>query len=251
MNNISYKKAEIFNGIKGLSHGFFNREGGFSLSPFDSLNISFDVGDNMDDVIKNRKIIMSEFSMNKLVAVNQVHGLDSYIPGISEGDPLKIEKDSNGADIIISNKPGQLLMIKTADCQPVLIVDEEKRVCCGIHSGWKGSVSNVICIAIDKMTETYGCTAKDMKAAIGPSLGPCCGEFVNYKKEIPQKYWPYRVGEYHFDFWEISRYQLITAGLKEKNIWLAGSCTKCGDGFFSYRNDKKTGRQASVIGWID
>jgi len=100
------------------------------------------------------------------------------------------------------------------------------------------------------MIEKYGCNPKDMSAAIGPALGSCCAEFVNYRKEIPETLWKYRVGEFNFDLREITKQQMINSGLEEKNIWIDQNCTKCReDLYFSYRNNKITGRQASVIGW--
>lgn len=250
-NLLKYTKSPLYKNIKGLCHGFFNRNGGFSPGNFSSLNISFDVGDEEYNVAKNRRLILNEFSMEKMVTVNQVHGFDFYIPGPLDGVYGERFKGKKDADIIITDNPGQLLLIKTADCQPVLIVDPDKRICAAVHSGWKGSVSNVICRAVDKMIESYNCNPVNLIAGIGPSLGPCCAEFVNYRKEIPEEFWKYRVGEYNFDFWEISIYQLEKAGLVRKNIWVDGRCTKCNhEDFFSYRNNKNTGRQASVVGWF-
>jgi YfiH family protein len=245
-----YVKAPVFENIEGLFHGFFFRTGGKSLSPFDSLNISFDVGDMESDVVKNRKIVLKELGFEKMVSVNQVHGILHYIPKPLEGVYGEHLSKKENADIIITDNPGQLLLIKTADCQPVLIADRKKKVCAAVHCGWKGLVSNVIIKALDIMMEKYQCEPKNMAAAIGPSLGSCCAEFVNYRKEIPESFWNYRVGEYNFDLKEISKQQLLKEGLEEKNIWVDQNCTKCRqDLYFSYRNNKKTGRQASVIGW--
>jgi|AntRauTorckE6833_2_1112554.scaffolds.fasta_scaffold48539_2 YfiH family protein len=246
-----YKSSPVLEGIKGFCHGFFSRQGGFSKKPFDSLNVSFDVGDLETDVIKNRKLILNEFGFGKMVSVHQVHGVDAFIPGPFDG--CFGEHCTNGfdADIIITDNPGQLLMVKTADCQPVIIADEVKRVCAVVHSGWRGSVQNVICRAVDKMIEKYSCAPLNMKAAVGPALGPCCAEFKKYRKEIPEEFWDYRVGEYNFDFRAISVFQLESAGLKKKNIWVDNHCTKCNyKHYFSYRNRKVTGRQASVAGWL-
>jgi copper oxidase (laccase) domain-containing protein len=88
-----------------------------------------------------------------------------------------------------------------------------------------------------------------MIAAIGPSLGPCCAEFINYKDEIPRQFWPFRVDAHHFDFWRISRHQLTTAGLAQSNIHSSGICTRCNPHlFFSYRAARQTGRFAALIG---
>jgi hypothetical protein len=102
------------------------------------------------------------------------------------------------------------LLIQTADCQAVMLFDPDKRVAANIHCGWRGSVADIV-----GRTVAHGRRIRlrpgRMVAAIGPSLGPCCAEFVNYKQEIPRhSLWPFRVGWHHFDFWRISRHQLTT-----------------------------------------
>ena len=88
-----------------------------------------------------------------------------------------------------------------------------------------------------------------MYAGVGPSLGPCCSEFVHYQKEIPESLWSYRVSENHFDFWAISQAQLVRAGLCPAHIEISRICTRCRrDLFFSYRAAHTTGRFAAIVG---
>ena len=90
---------------------------------------------------------------------------------------------------------------------------------------------------------------ENILAGIGPSLGPCCGEFVNYRKELPEGFWKYGDDANRFDFWAVSRDQLTASGVREKNIHLSRLCTKCRtDLFFSYRGEGTTGRFMAVIG---
>ena len=94
----------------------------------------------------------------------------------------------------------------------------------------------------------YGCRPAELYAAISPSLGPCCAEFRNFRREFPPELWRYEVRPHYFDLWQLSRDQLQAAGLKPENIEVAGLCTRCrGAEFFSYRRDKITGRQGTVI----
>jgi copper oxidase (laccase) domain-containing protein len=96
--------------------------------------------------------------------------------------------------------------------------------------------------------ERFGCRPQDLVAALGPSLGPCCAEFRNYREEFPPELWPYQVRPAYFDLWALSRDQLQAAGLKSQQIDIAGLCTRCrGEEFFSYRRDRITGRQGAVI----
>ena len=87
-----------------------------------------------------------------------------------------------------------------------------------------------------------------MLAAIGPSLGPCCGEFVTHEEIFPKEFGRFMVGENHFDLWKLSRWQLLEEGIKEDNIEVAGICTKCRtDLFYSYRSEGVTGRFGTVV----
>jgi copper oxidase (laccase) domain-containing protein len=99
------------------------------------------------------------------------------------------------------------------------------------------------------MKQHFGCHPGRIQAGIGPSLGPCCAEFINYRKEIPREFWRYMGLNAHFDFWALSRDQMIQAGMAEINIEPSGICTRCHrDDFFSYRAARTTGRFAAVIG---
>ena len=99
------------------------------------------------------------------------------------------------------------------------------------------------------MRDEFGVNPQNIIAGIGPSLGPCCGEFQNYRTEIPEKFWGYKDRFVNFDFWALTRDQLTEAGLGEENIEASGICTKCNPHqFFSYRRQNTTGRFAAVIG---
>jgi len=99
------------------------------------------------------------------------------------------------------------------------------------------------------MQQHFGCHPDAILAGIGPSLGPCCAEFINYKTEIPQEFWRYKDPGDHFDFWAISYDQLLNGGVLAKHIESCQMCTRCRtDDFFSYRAEKTTGRFAAVIG---
>ena len=104
-------------------------------------------------------------------------------------------------------------------------------------------------------SKAYNSSAVDVQARISPSLGPCCAEFVHHAIELPDSFLPFQVEKNHFDFWQISKMQLLEAGLQEKNIHIAGICTSCTSDYFSYRRacrngDCVTGRCATVISLV-
>jgi hypothetical protein len=118
-----------------------------------------------------------------------------------------------------------------------------------IHSGWRGSIPNIIGLTIQTMIKEFDSDPKNLLTGIGPSLGPCCAEFIHYRTEIPKAFWSYKNRKDCFDFWAISKDQLTEAGIPSNHIVSSNLCTRCRtDLFFSYRKERLTGRFATVIG---
>ncbi|MDX2497586.1 MAG: peptidoglycan editing factor PgeF [Desulfobacterales bacterium] len=267
---LEFRKISSFSGIR---HGIFTRNSGTSIGPYRSLNVSFGVGDEDRNVIANRKIISQCINEKDLVFLNQVHGNRTIVfeknrcsytvfdtASVSDGEysenlpkPIdnfhpEFERRLEG-DAMVTNIPQKFLVIQVADCQSVLIYDPVQQVVANVHSGWRGSISNIIGQTLQVMEKSFGCRAHDIVAGVGPSLGPCCAEFVNYEKEIPKMYWKYRDNNNHFDFWAISCDQFSEAGIPTENVELSRLCTKCDSKrFFSYRKEGTTGRFAALIG---
>ncbi|MFA5902772.1 MAG: peptidoglycan editing factor PgeF [Desulfobacula sp.] len=236
-------------------HGIFTRAGGTSRGLFDSLNIGMNSGDEVSAVANNRKLITRKMGMKPLVFLNQIHGDTVKVLKKNDNDLLQIfepGKEIYTADAVITDIKGVFLVIQVADCQAVMLYDPDKEVIADIHSGWRGSVANIIGKCVDKMVSEFGCWPENILAGISPSLGPCCSEFVNYQKEIPEPLWKYKhKDKAFFDFWAMSRDQLMGKGIKNKNIRNMEICTKCNtDVFYSYRGEKTTGRFACLISMV-
>ena len=230
--------------IPGVAHGIFTRQGGVSRPPFDTLNTSLSGGDDPRAVQINRRKIQLAVGAPALIFPRQVHGcrVATLMDGNPSASPLE-------ADALVTQRRGIFLAIQVADCQAIVMADPEKRVIANIHAGWRGSIQNIVGRTVEIMAHVYGCRPDHIKAAIGPSLGPCCAEFVHYQQEIPQKYWSYKDGRDHFDFWAITRDQLIATGVPNNHILSSDLCTQCRpEQFFSYRRTKVTGRFVAVIG---
>ncbi|MBU0482268.1 MAG: polyphenol oxidase family protein [Proteobacteria bacterium] len=227
----------------GLTHGVFSRHGGVSPSPFRSLNTSYGVGDSEANVAANRQRFKEALGVGTLVSAVQVHG----------GKVLDVTEEPEG-DLEVAGYDALItrcnigLMIQQADCQAVLFFAPDRRVIGIAHAGWKGSVVGILGETVALMVENYGVDSARIKAAISPSLGACCAEFVNYRQELPGWMHGYQVAPNYFDFQAISRAQLVEAGLAKENISAAPICTRCSPDYFSYRRTKTTGRFASVIG---
>ncbi len=229
---------------ESLCHRVFTRNCGYSKPPYNSLNISYAVGDDPSCVDKNLLMIQQNTDAEQLLHMNQQHG--KTVISIKRGQ----EKAFNhvpDADALITDIPSAAIMVKQADCQGVILFDPIKSIVAVVHSGWKGSVKNILGETVRKMVNDFNCSTEDIAAGIGPSLGPCCAEFTTYKEILPEHFQDYMTGKSNFDFWSISEMQLINAGLKKSNIEKAGVCTKCNtDIFYSYRGEGITGRFATV-----
>ena len=230
----------------GLCHGVFTRHGGVSRGPFESLNMAFGVGDRPEAVLENRCILASCMDGAEPVFLNQVHG--TCVRQIPAGPSSPGSGGPMTGDAMVTDRAGTTLAIQTADCQAILLFDPRRRVAANVHSGWRGSVANIVGQTLATMVETFECRPREILAGIGPSLGPCCAEFRNYRREIPEPLWGYGDSRSHFDFWALSRDQLVAAGVAPANVEVAGLCTRCRtDLFFSYRAEGVTGRLAAAI----
>jgi len=228
-----------------LIHGVFTRQGGVSRAPYRSLNVSLAVGDLPQHVEENRRRVQQTLGLRALVNATQVHGLNDMVVTAGQTAPAG---EIPEADILITAEPGVGLLIKQADCQPVMFYDPEHRVVAHAHCGWRNQVEGILEKTVGRQALHFHCRPEALQAAIGPGLGPCCAEFRNYQREFPPELWQYQARPNYFDLWQLSLDQLRAAGLKPENIEVARLCTRCRqEDFFSYRRDRITGRQAAVI----
>lgn len=249
-NGVSFFQFENLQKYPTIRHGIFTRHCGHSAGDFQSLNVSLDLGDVADHVRKNRNLISRVIEGQDLVFVKQVHGDQVVVLNSKNIDSYGGNHRAFGSgDALVANVSGKFLTTQLADCQSILLYDPIRHVVANVHSGWRGSIKNILGHTVGVMKKSFKCYSADIVAGIGPSLGPCCAEFVNYRKEIPQIFWRYKSADDYFDFWTLSRDQLTHAGVLKENIETGRTCTKCNtDTFFSYRGEGRTGRFASVIG---
>jgi YfiH family protein len=250
VNGMSYLQFESWLPKQRIQHGFFTRRGGASHGAFSSLNVSFGIGDQDAAVEINRQKLAACFPTDDLLWLRQIHGSKRLaLDRNSASLRLDLRQSKLEGDALITDCPGDYLLIQVADCQPVFLYAADRHVIANIHVGWRGSVQNIIGRTVAHMVAQYGCDPGVMHAAIGPSLGPCCAEFVNYRSELPQAFWAYRDRRDHFDFWAISQSQLQACGVLGEHINISQICTRCQtQDFYSYRGEGRTGRFAAFIG---
>jgi hypothetical protein len=245
---LQYLQFPALAGLPDFFHGVFPRTASKSGGRRVAFNVGLNCGDPESVVIQNRERMLSCFGRPLGVFARQVHGSDVGVVSTTAVSTGRGLVRVNG-DALATAGRDNALVIQVADCQPVLIADPITKAAANVHSGWRGSIDNIIGRTVDTMATQLGCRPQHMIAAIGPSLGPCCAEFVNYRNEIPRRYWNYRRSGDLFDFWRLSIDQLIEAGVPPAAISVSGICTRCNQHlFFSYRGQKNTGRFAAVIG---
>jgi polyphenol oxidase len=185
--------------------------------------------------------LVRDLGSKRIFTLNQVHG-----DGIIKTSEI-ISHEIPEADGIISDNPGDTLVIRTADCVPVLLSSEEG-IFAAVHAGWKGLAKYIIGKCILKMKEMG---ARNFIAAIGPAIGPCCfrvGEDV--AQLLPPELQRIENSNKYIDLWGMAKAQLLSAGIEDHKISVLRICTCCREElYFSYRRQAETvGRQISVIG---
>lgn len=240
-DEIEWLEFNFFAEIPGLVHGVFLRHGGISQGPYCSLNIGGGTGDDTSNVAENRRRLLETLDVQGCVSGRQVHS-----------DQIVCVKDMNidigDCDGLITNQKNIALMIKHADCQAAIFYDPIKQVIANIHAGWRGQVKNIYRATVHKMMKDFGSKPENLLIGISPSLGPNHAEFINYEVEFPEEFWRFQVRSTYFDLWAIARDQLENAGVLPHHIEIAGICTHSHvEDYFSFRRDKVTGRNATMI----
>lgn len=261
--------------LRWLVHGFSTRTGGVSeLDGEKALNLSFMEWDKKENVSENRRRFQAAAGAKgfTLVPMKQIHSDVIRLFKTATAQPCK-------GDASVTNCPGLLLAVQTADCIPILLVDPKKRAVAAIHAGWRGTLGRIAEKTIGRMQLEFGSWPQDLLAALGPSIGPCCYEvgaefvpkFTSQFADAAEYFDEPRSGEepnplqwlnmappghqpppknVHLDLRKANRSQLLAAGLRPKNIFVSNLCTGCRrDLFFSYRKEgPQSGRLLSVVG---
>ena len=202
---------------------------------------------NLDDVNNAFKDV---FTLKNLSKNKQIH---SNIVN-------KVDKDNIGqiidGDAIITNEKNVPLLILTADCVPVVLVDKVNKAVGLVHAGWRGTYGKICSETLQSMKENYNTNTEDVVANIGPSIGKCCYEvsydlvekFSALLPNADEKIYEIRDEKYYLDLWEINTQILKEFGVLKSNIINMNICTSCNcDRFFSYRKHDKTTKRIGTF----
>jgi YfiH family protein len=285
-NGVQWLAVPAWEKLNWLWHGFSTRRGGLSRAycaddAQGELNLGFTDEDDRDTVARNRRLFIEAVSGDPSTPLADLHQIHSNLVLLASATEASREKPQS-ADGLMTDEPGLLLGIRTADCIPILVADRKRRVVAAFHAGWRGTVKRIVESGIGRMRLAFGSRPEDLIAAIGPGIGPCCyavGEEVLSSFESQFAYAPELFREVydsdpvrtrypllfmtqrapghsaigpslHLNLVEANRRQLLSAGLKPRAIHLIGGCTSCHrELFFSHRGSEgHAGRMMSVIG---
>lgn len=251
MSDILIKASNI-----SAAHGFTTRRGGVSEGIFSSMNLGFHRGDSEENVRTNFEILAREldFDLKNAVLTRQIHS--DIVRAVTAADARGIDSgDYPESDALVSADRGTALVIFTADCTPILFFDPVTGAVGAAHAGWRGTASDIAGKTVRRMCKEYGCKARDIRAAIGPSIGACCFEtdgdvphavLAEFGREAEAMIVKYG-GKYRIDLKSVNALALRRAGVE--NIEVSGYCTMCRpELFWSHRFTKgERGSQGAVI----
>lgn len=253
-NNLPLYYFSNLDKISGVNHYISGRKGGVSSGEVGELNISFTVKDEPQNVITNRAKIAESMGVenSRLVIPSQVHSANIAIVTREN-----YQETFENTDALVTNTPGILITVMSADCIPVLICDPVKKVVAAIHAGWRGTMAGIVSKTILHMQNHFQSDPADMIAGIGPGI---CQEKYEVGEEVINAtkamydtmdgllQFGNQPGKAHLDLWEANKRQLLKSGVKENAIEIAGVCTNSNpELFFSARRSANEGRFSAGI----
>ncbi len=223
-----------------------SRIGGVSPPPFDSFNLADHVGDHPAAVLANRELLLEELALPaEPMWLKQVHGATVVTLDERPAEPPE-------ADASVTNRPGRVCAVLTADCLPVLLCDRAGSRVAAAHAGWRGLAAGVLEATVARMAVA----ADEIIAWLGPAIGPQVFEvggevraaFVDADAGSAAAFTAHGGDRWLADIYRLARQRLARAGVTA--VYGGGRCTHSEAGmFYSWRRDGVTGRMASLV-WL-
>lgn len=239
-----------------VPHGFTTRLGGVSKAPLDSMNLAVRLDETQDAVAENYRILGTAlgFDPENLVLTRQTH--TDLVRVVTQADRRGcFHRAYPACDGLVTNEPGLALVVFTADCTPILLHDPVTGAVGAVHAGWRGTAKAIAARAVEAMAAHFGSRPSDIRAAIGPNIGPCCFET---DADVPQAmreafgteadaFIQPKGNKYYVNLKEINALVLRRAGVEQIDI--SPLCTACRtDLFWSHRRmGQQRGSQGAVI----
>lgn len=253
-------KFSLLSKYDGLTHFVSTRKGGMSKSPYNSLNLSFSVGDDPESVKENRLILAEAAGIKPegFVFQNQAHG--NKVRRVETTDCRNFSEHTysfDDSDALITNETGVCLFVFAADCVPILLFDRKNQAIAAVHSGWRGTAARILSHTLRKMQRDFNTQPKDIIAGIGPAISginyevgtQTATEFIKAYGEAGKQFIFKPKGKNeHLDLYAANLHLLVEAGVPGKQIEISAYCTfRDDDILFSARREKPGGRFGAGI----
>lgn len=249
IGDIEYLTFPLFDQLEGISHLFTTRKGGVSTGIYESMNLSFQRGDEAACVHENFRRIASVLHSKpeNIVCARQTHTTNiRVVTSEDAGKGVVKESDYDDIDGLVTNESGIMLCTSFADCVPLYFVDPFKHAIGLAHSGWKGTVNRMGAHMISVMQQTFGSCPSDLLAVIGPSICVDCYEVGSdvadefrkaFSNEVDQIVCRgTREGKYQLDLWKANERILLEAGIQKDHLEITDLFTCCNSELlFSHR----------------
>ena len=238
-NGVGWLTFPSWDALPGVRHAFSTRIGGVSEGPFASMNLNFGRGDPREHVEENfrRFCDAAGFSFDTLAASAQDHHTEiRRMTAADCGVGITRPKDRESVDGLVTNEPGVTLVTYYADCTPLFFFDPVHRAIGLGHAGWRGTAAGMALCMAERMQQEFGTDPRELFAAIGPAIGPCCYEVDEAVRSVfcagplPQAASYFTAasnGRYQLDLWRANKGALLAAGLLPEHITTAHLCTRC------------------------
>ena len=178
-----------------------------------------------------------------MVSVKQVHGTDALVV---DRPVTGADRFEGGWDALVTDQPGVTVVVRTADCVPVLIYDRRRKAVAAVHAGWRGTLAGIVPKTIQLMTQRFALDTADLRVSVGPSAGVCCYEvdhavlqpLRSSRHDWPSLLYDDRGAKARLDLKGLVRRQAAESGIPPEQITVVNVCTICHPAlFYSYRRE--------------
>jgi polyphenol oxidase len=197
---------------------------------------------------RDRFLVGAGVANGTLNTLRQVHGCHVHQVGDNRDQNSSLPSNTPipEGDSHFAASPGQVLGITVADCVPILLFDPQSRAVAAVHAGRAGTARGIVTETIARLQSVFDVAPANIRAAIGPSAGPCCYEVSQALSDECASRGLVVCGRY-VDLWESNQNQLLNAGVKSVHIEDSCHCTICNGGYFSYRLGDQKARNLAII----
>ena len=246
VNDLEFYTSPNLTNVEFTKHFFSTRIGGISTGAYESLNLGVYTNDADENIQYNLDKIFSSAKMhsNKITYLSQVHSDKFFV--VNKDNYLDVR--GQYGDALITSEKGIAIGVFTADCVPLILADTYNKIVAVVHAGWKGTALNIVGKILKYMKSNMETDPRNVVAAVGPSIGPCCFEVG---LEVAEKFnFVYEdENKLYVDLWKENVKQIADCGVSEERISSSMICTSCNSNtVFSYRKELgNTGRLGTFV----